>query len=309
MPIVTDGLVGYWNSKQGVVGAVWNNIAPTTQGTLNGTIAGALVQIDGMYFDGVDDAVTFNTTLGLTGDYTVEAWVKPGVPPTSNGAIVGGDVLPSIVRYKGGSIKKFGIYAGTERDSTNTYVESVLHHVTFVVKNSIKIIEIHVNGVLDSSHNIISNTLWNYNSWAIGRRVGSAIYFYKGHIPVVRFYNRILTPAEITQNNAVSTEVGLTATTPTTPVVTQLNANKTKISDEVSVNQSIITVRFDTDVTQYVARLNGVDYNTGTLVHTGGAVLANTDAQVVIDWNELTTEGSNRINVYGQNANGWTIQT
>jgi len=93
------------------------------------------------------------------------------------------------------------------------------------------------------------------------------------------------------------------------PIVTALTTNRAKISDEPNVNQSVITVRFDTDVTQYVARLNGVDYATGTLVHTGGAVAANTDAQIIVDWNELTTEGSNRINVYGQNANGWTVQT
>jgi hypothetical protein len=93
------------------------------------------------------------------------------------------------------------------------------------------------------------------------------------------------------------------------PIVSTITTNRTKISDEVGINQSIITVQFDTDVTQYVARLNGVDYNTGTLVHTGGAVAANTDAQVVVDWTELTTEGSNRINVYGQNANGWTVLT
>jgi hypothetical protein len=93
------------------------------------------------------------------------------------------------------------------------------------------------------------------------------------------------------------------------PTVTSLVANKTKISDEPNVNQSIITVQFDSDVTQYVARLNGSDYNTGTLVHTGGAVAANTNASIIIDWNELSTEGQNRINIYGQNANGWTAYT
>jgi hypothetical protein len=91
------------------------------------------------------------------------------------------------------------------------------------------------------------------------------------------------------------------------PTSTIVSVDRSKISDEVGMNQSIITIKFDTDVTQYVARLNGVDNTTGILVHSGGAVNANTNAQVIIDWNELTTEGSNRINIYGQNAYGWTL--
>ena len=92
------------------------------------------------------------------------------------------------------------------------------------------------------------------------------------------------------------------------PIVTKLEASKLKISDEAGMNQSIITVRFDKDVTEYVARLNGSDYSTGTLVHQGLGVLANTDATVIIDWNELTREGENRINIYGKGIDGsWTI--
>lgn len=73
------------------------------------------------------------------------------------------------------------------------------------------------------------------------------------------------------------------------------------------MNQSTITVRFDSDVVEYVARLNGTDHLTGINVHQGGNAIANTNVQVIIDWNELSSEGANRINIYGKGLDGqWT---
>ena len=111
------------------------------------------------------------------------------------------------------------------------------------------------------------------------------------------------------QDAVFITDVVLSYNLPKTnpvPKVIKLETNRPKISDEVGMNQSIITVRFDTDVKEYVARLNGSDATTGVLVHSGGAVKANTDAEIIVDWNELGSEGSNRINVYGLNDYGWT---
>lgn len=91
------------------------------------------------------------------------------------------------------------------------------------------------------------------------------------------------------------------------PIVSILSVSNYTISDELGANQSIIIITFDKDVTQYVAMLNGVDHTTGTLIHSGGALTAGIQGQVIIDWNELTTEGQNRINIYGQGADGsWT---
>lgn len=93
------------------------------------------------------------------------------------------------------------------------------------------------------------------------------------------------------------------------PNVSTMNVNRSKISDEPGINQSVITIQFDKSVTEYRAMLNGTDYNTGVMVHSGGAVLANTDTQIIIDWNESLVEGLNRINIYGKNDIGWTAHT
>jgi hypothetical protein len=91
------------------------------------------------------------------------------------------------------------------------------------------------------------------------------------------------------------------------PKMTLVSVNREKISDELGMNQAIITVKFDQDIQSYKAMLNGVDHTTGILVHSGTSATANTDVDIVIDWNELTSEGENRINIYGQSLSGeWT---
>lgn len=89
--------------------------------------------------------------------------------------------------------------------------------------------------------------------------------------------------------------------------VNVVSISKNKISKVDGMNQSIITVYFEEDVNRYVARLNGVDHNTGDIVHDGEFAKAFEEVQIIIDWNELSTEGENKINIYGLSANGiWT---
>lgn len=91
-----------------------------------------------------------------------------------------------------------------------------------------------------------------------------------------------------------------------TPVVRSTVVDFPKISKNPNLNKATVLVQFDTDVTEYVAMLGGVDQTTGINVHTGGPIKANTNAEVVVDWNELTSEGPNKINIYGKNSSGWT---
>lgn len=90
------------------------------------------------------------------------------------------------------------------------------------------------------------------------------------------------------------------------PGVTIVSVDMEVLSDEATKDRAVVKFTFDSDVTAWEVRVLGSGQGTGTLADSGGAVLANTEIQAVIDWTELYQEGDNRINIYGQSAAGWT---
>lgn len=321
--IVQNGLIGYWNTKQGVNGSVWENIAPSTVGKYNGAITGAISQANGMYFDGVDDFVKIPALQAGDGSnkYEVEIYFQAPftVSSGSNMPLIG----KSSLNYTGFVFSILALGAGDDGLSIagqNSMINYTIPKNTTVklamsVDITTQTFSIYFNDVSLVANQVMEGAKmlgFTGGDYRIGSEEAENLSpsFFKGHIKSVKIYNRHLTDAERTQNSSFGVEVGLSAPPDESPpVVSSIRTNKQKISDELGMNQSVITVQFDKDVTQYVARLNGVDHTTGELVHTGGAVLANSDAQVIIDWNELSSEGQNRINIYGQNATGWTLYT
>jgi hypothetical protein len=123
------------------------------------------------------------------------------------------------------------------------------------------------------------------------------------------------------------------------PNVDSLTVDHTKISKQVT---SVVTFSFDKAIQAYKLNVNGTSYNTGTTIVNGGGTIASggttvgNDATitvasmagqtvlsiggtstpivsgsaitVTIDWTEMATEGSNRINIYGksQEDGSWT---
>lgn len=115
------------------------------------------------------------------------------------------------------------------------------------------------------------------------------------------------------------------------PLVTSLVATKTKISDEIGMNQSTLTFAFDQNIVEFTVNLDGSAPTNGTVLDSAvenvGTVKTQTVATIktqtvlntliltptgtgidsIIYHTDLTTEGLNRINVYGKNTNGeWT---
>lgn len=95
---------------------------------------------------------------------------------------------------------------------------------------------------------------------------------------------------------------------PTTslPIPTVTSVSRSIISDEVGANIVNIKFTFDIDVTSWSVNVMGVDQITGTIADSGGVVTAGVEITATIDWTELYQEGQNKVNIYGQNANGWT---
>lgn len=108
-------------------------------------------------------------------------------------------------------------------------------------------------------------------------------------------------------NNTALTFVENSSSTPTTPpTVTIVSVDHYKISNQSGINQSDLIFRFDTDVISWTVNVIGTSPTTGTIVASGGSVVSGTNISVIIPYNDMYQEGSNQINIYGQNTIGWT---
>lgn len=200
MAIVTDGLVGYWHYAQGVNGSTWSNIAPATVGSYNGTISGATLQSEGMYFDGVDDIINF-PSLGVTGSFTIDY-------------ILSSELYGRVPYYMGGSNYGFLRSPNNRHDfimgimvnpPDNTFLLNTINTVSVTYESSSNSIKMYNAGILAKTTSGTPdkpNTNWKMGSYSSGS-------FFKGKIIGFRVYNRPLTDAEVAQNYAVGTEVGL----------------------------------------------------------------------------------------------------
>ena len=303
MPIITDGLIGYWNSKQGFDGLVWQDLSGNGR---HFKMAGnPTLATDGVYFDGVDDKgeLPNNQLMPITSDYTIEFGIKLRDITATSYVVYGYDSSVN-AHHRGINLNTSELLRyNAPSSATTTYTVPLNTYVHIQLKR-----------ITDTSHALYVNGVFRNNFTTPSPFVGIRGLFHIGYdggssrlpatISFIRIYSKALTDQELAKNFLIGKEVGLSSAPPNVKTVL---TDKQKISDEIGNSQSIITVQFDTDVSEYVARLNGVDYSTGVLVHQGGAVSANMNTQVIIDWNELSNEGDNRINIYGKGLDGqWT---
>ena len=197
----TGSLVGWWkfdndfldwsgNGNDGICSA--GCPTPTT-----GKVGSAL------YFDGNGSIDAGNgARLNITGNITIEAWVKPAklatqyiVKKASN------DVTNGYELSLASSGKAF--FRFNQRASGNTYrVDSAINYpsnnTTWVhlvgIYNGTQL-QIYLNGHLSNNKSGSSNISSNTNNLKIGGPDGSA--FYKGSIDEVRIWDRALTPQEV----------------------------------------------------------------------------------------------------------------
>ncbi len=197
----TGSLVGWWkfdndfldwsgNGNDGICSA--GCPTPTT-----GKVGSAL------YFDGNGSIDAGNgARLNITGNITIEAWVKPAklatqyiVKKATNDATNGYELS---LASSGKAFFRFN-----QRASSNTYrVDSAINYpsnnTTWVhlvgIYNGTQL-QIYLNGHLSNNKSGSSNISSNTNNLKIGGPDGTA--FYKGSIDDVRIWNRALTPQEV----------------------------------------------------------------------------------------------------------------
>jgi len=212
--IVTNSLVlnlqaGNLNSYPGS-GSVWNDVSGygSNMTLLNGPTFNSA---DGGYitFDNTDDFGFINVTSGnLLGNVNIsmELWIKNPVGNFLMNGIYGSYFSSGF--YGGGLLKNSGGSAGPSWSSTASWQQWVA-----VWDQTLNQTRLYVNGTLTG---VSSNTSWSPETGGKlvfgGGANGNGTYSKEGSmdISIYRFYNKVLTQSEITQNyNANKTQFGL----------------------------------------------------------------------------------------------------
>lgn len=275
MPIVTNGLIGYWNVKQGVNGSAWTNIAPATIGKYDGVIFGAVNQSEGIYFDGVDDCVGFQSLQSVDNPkrYEFEIYLK---------APFNGDDAQQVIlgRYDmtfTPSAKVKTLQLGTRKNGTSvinvggtktqTLPKDTVFKLNYVVDLTGAGLEIvYLNDTQIASYTPPVGNMADLSAdWALGARadvtMGSPTVtnFFRGHVQSLKLYNRQLTPTERAQNSIIGSEVGLIESPPPGGIIdigsiTMTSTGEINSAPGVLVN-SVASISSDADLTGVMTRV------------------------------------------------------
>ncbi|PLR93178.1 LamG domain-containing protein [Bacillus sp. T33-2] len=207
MAIVTNGLQGYWNAKQGLSGTTWQNIAPAKQGLYNLTLNGAIVDSERVSTDGVDDTITGGFYLLPSTQLTFEIWVIVEVHQTGD-KLIGFDTSNTVELSSSSRL-------GVRRTGANVIAGST------VTLNTLTHIVVTYDGTAWNAYiNNVKATALTASAMALSPNLTMGSGF-QGKFYLARIYDRPLTDAEVTQNYAEGTNIGLDSTPTGTPV----NAN------------------------------------------------------------------------------------
>jgi hypothetical protein len=325
MGIVTNGLVGYWHYQQGINGSTWDNISPNTEGNYNGQIAGAVLNSNGLYFDGIDDYVQVpkinKTDLGNI----VEMEMIVNLPlnaPTDVSKTLFGTVDIDMQTFSQKAF--FGAIGGQgtsvalidQQFTVPAFPKNTTMQLNINLNKNTGESSFYLNGNLLKTHinknaRLIlltpSDTIIRFFQYYSTMVTPNADSLLKGTLISAKMYNKVLTSSERTQNINNGVEIGLGSTPVSPPKVTITNQNKYVISQKDGFSFSTVTFKFDKDITEWKIKLLGTSHDTGTLINFGSATLDNSEIEAIIDYNDLLQEGQYRFNIYGKDSDGnWT---
>jgi hypothetical protein len=218
--IVTNGLVlaldaGNAKSYPGS-GTTWTDLSGSTVvGTLINGVTYNANNGGTMVFDGQNDYITTNTIASTTSNtaFSIEVIFKSSnntnnpimLCPQNNG-------IDHFLRIY--SNNNFGFQLTTSADVGNRAysasgfdLNTYYHAVCVKDENNIYI---YKNGSLaTTAADTLGTGNWGNTTWAIGNR-GNDTFWFTGEIPVIKFYNKVLTAAEVKQNfNAMRGRYGI----------------------------------------------------------------------------------------------------
>jgi len=199
-------LVGYWNFNENSGNTAYDFTSYGNNGTLKPWSAEKWVsgQVgNALQFDGVDDYIDCgnDTSLDITAEITIEAWVKPMASMSDNGLITK-PVYTSpyrrygfkvAVNYFEGGIDSTGGYIKCSADSTYTIGE--WYHLVQTYNGTIA--KLYINGVKQSDEESVSGTIKTTTEHLYLGSWKESSYTFNGIIDEVRIYNRTLNATEI----------------------------------------------------------------------------------------------------------------
>ena len=183
--------------------------ATNTQGTSYGETMSFTTEAtspsgNALNFDGTNDKVVANISTTVTGNFTLETWVKPD---NTNNLVIISSRQPSeygfYLQMNGGNTIHADIGNGsnwitTNADATYNYTPGTWYHIAFVVTNTSY--SIYVNGNLEGSGTYSGTPLLFDGTHNLQIGAQDETDYFDGQIDEVRIWNNVRTETEI-QNN------------------------------------------------------------------------------------------------------------
>lgn len=224
--IVTNGLVGYWNSKRGVDGTTWKNLAPSTVGQFDGTISGTTKQSDGMYFDNTDYVRVRSPLPDTPSSFTLEMRVKGKYTGSPDFLRLGTDsnVYSAYLLYPVSETNNWrvsvintanGIPTVASFLDPNGITSNVEYLLTVTFDNFTKTLTFYRNGTNLGTRVLSSSVEYSFNGTGLYHKyyyLSTPEYPYTGVLDTFRLYNRALSESEVLHNYSFGPEVGLDIT-------------------------------------------------------------------------------------------------
>ena len=214
--IITDGLVlcldaGDRKSYSGS-GTTWtdrsgngNNGTLTNGPTFNSSNGGSI------NFDRVDDIVLTPNNLTVTGDQSIETFIKfDSLQSFLQGLVANHDyVNTSNFGINQVRSNKIGIsigYTDGSREYNNKYSTTAVvvgsyYHIVMTFNLIANQCKLYINGVLDSTFNLSKTVKYTSRPMVLARwDYQYNAYYFEGDIAVARYYSKTLTASEVLQN-------------------------------------------------------------------------------------------------------------
>jgi hypothetical protein len=218
--IVTDGLVFAVDAanKKSYPGSgtTWTDLAGTSNGTL--TNGPTFDSGDGgsIVFDGSDDYASFSGFTSVASAGTISQWFKPAISwsnsnPSQTMRLSGIHSNWEFGRTNAGVGGAFTFDLGAALSVTTaqrTWSNALWYNMVVTWDTSTNTSKVYIGGTLDNSGNATNST--STGTFEIARSPGGTSQLWYGNIASVKYYNRVLTSTEITQNyNALKSRFGL----------------------------------------------------------------------------------------------------